>query len=299
MKNFSISDIENLTGIKAHTIRAWEHRYKFLQTKRTSTNIRYYDDQDLSLLLNIATLNDNGFKISHIVKMTRNEINQQVKRLKADNGNIHIQVQMLINGMLKLDEDEFNDNLKACIKELGLIRTMHEIIFPFLNKAGEMWQVGTINATHEHFATHLVKQRIIAATSKLHKSETQQGKKYLLFLPPGELHETGLLFANYLLKSHGNQVLYIGASTPYSDLTEVVKYYKPDFSLSVLTTASVHTDVGITINKILQHIPEGKILLAGPLLINQSPPKKSRLIFIKSIPEFVQMLNPGVISLAS
>ena len=57
MDFFTIKDLENISGIKAHTIRIWEQRYEFLKPNRTDTNIRTYTNQDLKRVLNIALLN--------------------------------------------------------------------------------------------------------------------------------------------------------------------------------------------------------------------------------------------------
>ena len=73
---YSIKDLEHLSGIKAHTLRIWEQRYNFMSPKRTDTNIRYYDDHDLKLVLNISLLKDNGFRISRIAEMSEKEMQE-------------------------------------------------------------------------------------------------------------------------------------------------------------------------------------------------------------------------------
>ena len=250
MRKFSISDIENLTGIKAHTIRVWEQRYNFFTTKRTDTNIRYYSDDDLCMFLNIATLNENGYKISKISRMDNNEINDLVKHLKEDHYNVNVQVQMLSNSMLKMDDEEFDEILNGCIDDLGMDAAMTTIVFPFLRKVGFMWQVGTINPAHEHFAVHKIEQKLINDTYQFRKSPGKDSKRYLLFLPPGETHEVGLLFAQYLLKANGHQTLYLGQNLPYDSLNEVAIYYEPDFAFSVLTIAGLENSVDEVISKL-------------------------------------------------
>ncbi|MBC7654663.1 MAG: MerR family transcriptional regulator, partial [Oligoflexus sp.] len=238
MRKFSISDIENLTGIKAHTIRVWEQRYNFCTPKRTETNIRFYDDQDLCTFLNIAVLNENGYKISKISQMDVLEINQLVKKLQEDHYNINIQVQMLSNAMLKMDDDEFDEVLNGCVSDLGMERAICEIVFPFMRKVGFMWQVGTINTAHEHFATQKIEQKLIYDTFKLNGRKSKNSKRFILFLPPQEHHEIGLLFAQFIIRSNGHQALYLGQDLPFESLGEVVNYYEPDFVFTVLTIAN-------------------------------------------------------------
>jgi DNA-binding transcriptional MerR regulator len=299
VKKFSISDIENLTGIKAHTIRVWEQRYDFFTTKRTETNIRYYDDADLCLFLNIATLNENGYKISKISKMDIDEINNLVKRLKEDHYNVNVQVQMLSNAMLKMDDDEFDEILDGCINDMGVETSMADIIFPFLRKVGFMWQVGSINPAHEHFATHKIEQKLIQQTY-LHKKQTKHcGKKYLLFLPPNETHEVGLLFAQYLLKANGHQTLYLGQNLPFESISEVNTYYEPDFAFSVLTISNSDNNIDETVQKLRENLGNTPLILAGNQVSYNNIYPQENLILIKNIGEFTQITEKLAMSIAS
>jgi MerR family transcriptional regulator, light-induced transcriptional regulator len=299
VKKFSISDIENLTGIKAHTIRVWEQRYNFFATKRTETNIRYYDDADLCMFLNIATLNENGYKISKISKMNADEINQLVKSLKEDHYNTNVQVQMLTNAMLKMDDDEFNEILTDCIDDIGMENAISSIIFPFLRKVGFMWQVGSINPAHEHFATHKIEQKIIQETYLQKKSSKHQGKRYLLFLPPNETHEVGLLFAQYLLKANGHQTLYLGQNLPFESIAEVNNYYEPDFAISVLTVANADNHVDTVIKKLKECLGSTPLILAGNQITYSSLADDKDLILVKNIGEFTQIIDKLSMSIAS
>ena len=299
MRKFSISDIENLTGIKAHTIRVWEQRYNFFTTKRTDTNIRYYNDDDLCMFLNIATLNENGYKISKISQMDNSEINDLVKHLKEDHYNVNVQVQMLSNSMLKMDDEEFDEILNGCIDDLGMDAAMTTIVFPFLRKVGFMWQVGTINPAHEHFAVHKIEQKLINDTYQFRKSPGKDAKRYLLFLPPGETHEVGLLFAQYLLKANGHQTLYLGQNLPYDSLNEVAIYYEPDFAFSVLTIAGLENGVDEIITKLKDSLGEIPLILAGNQISINEIPKRDNLILIKNILEFTQIIEKIGMSIAS
>jgi DNA-binding transcriptional MerR regulator len=290
VRKFSISDIENLTGIKAHTIRVWEQRYNFFTPKRTETNIRYYDDQDLCTFLNIAVLNENGYKISKISKMEILEISQLVKTLQEDHYNINVQVQMLSNAMLKMDDTEFDEVLNGCVKDLGMEKAICDIVFPFMRKVGFMWQVGTINAAHEHFATQKIEQKIIHDTYELKNYKSPNSKRYVLFLPPLEHHEVGLLFAQYLIKNKGHQALYLGQDLPFESLSEVVSYYQPDFVFSVLTIANYDMKIDEIVNKIRENIKDIALILAGAQISCNQFTEKPNTIFIKNIQEFIDQV---------
>lgn len=283
MKTFSITDIENLTGIKAHSIRIWEQRYNIISPKRTQTNIRYYDDNDLCLFLNIATLIENGYKISKIAELNSAEICETVKTLRLDYYNVNVQVQSLSNAMLKMNETEFDQIFEECIASLGLQQTIENIIFPFMRKVGFMWQVGAINIAHEHFATHKIEQRLIAEHTHLKQKTNENQKKYLLFLPPNETHQIGLLYTQYLLKLTGHKVLYLGQNLPFESLKQAAYYFEPHYALTALTVANPNWDTLTLINKILENLGNIKLLVAGALIHHIQLPNNPQLTSINNM----------------
>jgi DNA-binding transcriptional MerR regulator len=155
VSNYSIKDLEQLSGIKAHTLRIWEQRYNLLCPKRTDTNIRYYDDQDLKLILNVALLNDNGFKISKIASMEPSEMREEVMKLTERTLTHDDQIHALTISMIEMDEDRFDKILSTNILKLGFEQTMMNIIYPFMSKIGVLWQTGAINPAQEHFISNL------------------------------------------------------------------------------------------------------------------------------------------------
>lgn len=265
MKKFSISDIEGLIGIKAHTIRAWEARYNLVPPKRTPTNIRFYDEDDLKLLLNIVTLNEKGYKISRIANMDKQQIFDLVTQFQADWNNDTVQVLRLSDATLHYDETAFAEILSGCIEEFGLTKTMDLVLFPFMKKVGMLWQTGAIDPSQEHFASNLIRDRIIVEIDKLEKPVRENPKRFLLFLPEAEMHETGLLFARYLLKSCGMDTLYLGQEIPYSDVKKVIVSYKPDYAFIVLTSLNLGKDVNKIIGKVMDHL-DVPLLVAGSLI---------------------------------
>jgi len=291
LRHFSIGDIESLTGIKAHTIRIWEQRYQLVSPKRTETNIRYYDDDDLCVFLNVATLNDHGYKISKISKMETAEIADLVKNLQNSPQNVHAQIQALCNAMIKMDDVEFEEIINRYIGTIGLEQAMSEILFPFLYKIGEMWQVGSINPAHEHFATHKIQQKIIEATYRLDVRVADHAKKYVLFLPPLELHELGLLFAQYLLRKYGQKCLYLGQNLPFDTLKEVVDFYQPDFVFTVLTTGLGDPNIDNMINNLTTAAANTTLLATGNRMGTYTGNDTSNFKVIRNIGSFIQMLE--------
>ena len=290
MKKYSISDIEGLIGIKAHTIRAWETRYNLVPPKRTPTNIRYYDEEDLKMLLNIVALNENGYKISRIAKLSRQQISDLVQQLNSDWGNESIQLLNLSNATLKYDENEFSRILTGCIEEMGLIRTMDIVLFPFMKRVGMLWQTGTIDPSQEHFASNLIRDKIIVEIDKLEKPEKKKTLRFLLFLPEAEMHETGLLFARYLLKKCGHETLYLGSEIPYPDIQKVISAYKPDYAFIVLTSLNLGKDINKIIGKVMDYL-NVPLLVAGSLISEFDILVKDRLTPLKNVCDMVEFLE--------
>lgn len=290
MKKFSISDIESLIGIKTHTIRVWEMRYNLVPPKRTLTNIRYYDEEDLKALLNIATLNENGYKISKIAKMSKAQISDLVIQLKSDRNNDSVQILSLSNATVDYNEVAFSEILSGCIAEMGLIKTMDLVLFPFMKKIGMLWQTGAIDPSHQHFASNLIRDRIIVEIDKVEKPHKDSPKRFLLFLPEAEVHEVGLLFARFLLKSCGQDTLYLGSGIPYADLKKIVASYQPDYSFIVLTSLNLGKDINKIVGKVMDNLSV-PLLVAGSLISEFDILVKDQLTPLKNVCDMVDFLE--------
>lgn len=251
MNAFTIKDLENLSGVKAHTIRIWEQRYNFLKPQRTSTNIRYYSNDELKTILNIALLNKYGYKISHIDRMQPGEIREKILSLGDSRAVQERIVNDLLQEMVDLDMDDFERILANYISARGIERTVIQVIFPFLEKIGILWQTGHINPAQEHLVTNIIRQKLIVAIETT-VSHFRLGRTFLLFLPEGEHHELGLLFVYYLLKSRGASVIYLGANIPLKDVENLVVLKKPDLAFIHLTS----TASGFNFEKFLHGIQQ-------------------------------------------
>ncbi|AMQ55382.1 MerR family transcriptional regulator [Algoriphagus sanaruensis] len=289
MSTYSIKDLEQLSGIKAHTLRIWEQRYSLLNPKRTDTNIRYYDDEDLKLILNVALLNDNGFKISKIASMRMEEIREEVVKLTDRSLTHDDQIHALTISMIEMDEERFDKVLSGNIQKLGFEQTMLNIIYPFMSKIGVLWQTGAINPAQEHFISNLVRQKLIVAIDK--QTSQEGGKKFLLFLPEGELHEISILFASYLIKSKGHRVIYLGQSTPNDDLLAVYKIHEPEYLVTIITTSPASEYVQDYINALSERFSKSKIIVSGYQVIGQDiklPSNVFQMNYIRDIKQFLE-----------
>jgi DNA-binding transcriptional MerR regulator len=234
MDVFTIKDLENLSGIKAHTIRIWEQRYNFLKPNRTDTNIRYYCNQELKTILNISLLNKYGYKISHINKMTGDELRTKIVSLSDRIAQQERLVNELIAYMIDLDIECFERVLDGFILAKGIDKAITQIIFPFLNRIGILWVTNHINPAQEHLVTNMIRQKLIVGIEGT-MTHRRTDKTVLLFLPEGEHHELGLLYVYYLLKTQGVGVLYLGADVPLEDVEFACHHKAPDYLYTHLT----------------------------------------------------------------
>lgn len=288
---FTIKDIEAVTGIKGPTLRMWEQRYGIINPKRSETNIRYYDDSDLKQLLNISVLNNHGFKISEIAKMSEEEIAQNVIRLSSFSSEHSNQIKALISAMLGFNEAEFHKLLSAAIMQHGLEYTLLKIVFPFLNEVGILWQVGSIQPSHEHFVTNLVKQKLFVAIDGMIGRSAAGSKRFLLFLPENEKHSLGLLFANYLIRSRGHEVVYLGQEVPLKDLKFAFSEHQPDFILTLMTSSQPDLDKQGFVDFLSRNWPASQILLTGSQFLMCDLELRKNITLIKNLDGFINLLD--------
>lgn len=260
---YSIKDLENLTSIKAHTIRIWEQRYNLLQPKRTDTNIRYYEDDDLRKILNINLLYSNGFKISKIAKLSENEIRSESRKLIMEKSQVNDEmVDLLLMSIIELDENKTYGMLLYAFEEKSIEELYTDIIIPLLHKIGELWQLNTISIGHEHFFSNLLRAFFLAKTSEL-KIEKKVNKKVMMFLRPGEEHELSLLLYNFIFKREGWQVIYLGSNVPYKDLKLTYDQMNPDLILTSFIARTSKGDFQKILTKVLDNVPKEKMILSG------------------------------------
>lgn len=243
-KFFSIRDLENLSGIKAHTIRIWEKRYDLLSPERTETNIRNYSLASLQKLLNITMLYNNGYKISKIARIKEQDIPYMVKEIVAKNSVKNHAINAFKLAMINFDQTLFINTYNSLLSERSFREIFSEVFIPLLNELGLLWQTDTISPAHEHFVTGLIKQKIQTNTEKLqHLEPTKTDKVFVPFLPENEIHEIGLLYVNYEIVLRGYKSIYLGQTIPLENLKDVMKYYDDLHFISYFTVVPTKDQV--------------------------------------------------------
>ncbi|WP_367773975.1 MerR family transcriptional regulator [Flavobacterium sp. WC2421] len=233
---FSIKDLENLSGIKAHTIRIWEKRYNVLQPMRTDTNIRLYDLASLQKLLNITLLHDHGYKISKIAAYSEEKIPSLVREITSSKNAKNHAISAFKMAMMNFDQELFFNTYNWLIAEKSFKEVFHQVFIPLMNELGLLWQTDTISPAHEHFISYLIKQKLVINIEKVQTQKpSKTDKVFVLSLPMNEIHELGLMYINYEIVLQGYKAIYLGESMPIENLKDLKKHFESIVFLSYFT----------------------------------------------------------------
>lgn len=289
MTLYSIKDLEYLSGIKAHTIRIWEKRYHLLDPNRTDTNIRSYSDHDVRRILNVALLIKNGYKISNVAAFDEPKLQAEVLRINRNLTDPEKNIDQLLFHTVNLDTFGFEQLLDKIIGEFGFSKTIHQVIFPFFERIGILWQAGSIFTAHEHFVSNLVRNRLIRETGKFERNESAQ--TVLFFLRENEWHELSLLYFNFLAAQAGLRCVYLGQSLPFEDLSNLLINSEFDFVCTSFIQAIEKTELEQYLTNLSLVFNRNKILIAGRQVIIHKPKLPSNVLLIKNSSDFIKKIS--------
>ncbi|MDF1673287.1 MAG: MerR family transcriptional regulator [Vicingaceae bacterium] len=293
MANYKISDLENLSGIKSHTIRIWEQRYGILEPHRTETNIRYYDDKHLRKLLNIVTLLDAGYKVSAVGDLTIPDIEKEIEKLSlsADIGiKEGIFINQLITAGLEYNEQQFILHFENLINTFGFIGGYEKVIYPMLQKIGMLWLANDLNPAQEHFISTLVKQKAYAAIDSL-PLVSKSKQNWLLFMPENDHHDLGLIISSYILRKSGVKVCFLGADVPYTNVVEAANFNKSTHLLFFVVARQKAGEIESLQKNISKDFKSKTSIICCSKEVADSLPNKSNITKITSFKGFLDLIQ--------
>ena len=289
---FSIKDLENLSGIKAHTIRIWEKRYNVLEPMRTDTNIRFYDLNALQKLLNITLLHDYGYKISKISKMPAEKIPELVRDIVSNKSAKNHAISSFKLAMMNFDQNLFFKTYETLLSEKSFREVFFEVFIPLMEEIGFLWQVDTITPAHEHFISYLIKLKLLVNTEKIQSKEpTRTDKVFVLYLPMNEIHELGLMYLNYEILNQGYKTIYLGESVPTDSLKDIKKYFDNIVYVCYMTVQPEKAEVNDYIKNLKEEILDesSEVWLIGRMTENIDPKSAAHNINVfKSINQLIE-----------
>lgn len=291
----SIKDLENLSGIKAHTIRIWEKRYNLLEPIRTDTNIRTYDVSSLTKLLNVTLLINHGYKISKISQYNTDQIAHLVRDITTKiNTNSHA-ISAFKTSMMHFDQAMFFKTYDELLAQKSFRDVFYQVFIPLIEEIGLLWQTNTIKPAHEHFITYLIKQKILYHTVEVQsKAPTKTDRVFVLYLPMHEIHELGIMYLNYELLAMGYQTIFLGESIPMEDLKEFTQIFDQVIFVSYFTVEPNPDEIDAYMDQIEAKIlgPNSRLWIAGRLSALVHPSKIGEKIkTFSSIAEIINELS--------
>jgi DNA-binding transcriptional MerR regulator len=255
--SFTIKDLENLSGIKAHTIRIWEKRYGLLEPQRSAGNIRNYDTLNLQKLLNVSLLNKNGYKISKIAKFAPDEIVLIARELANKSALVDDAINSLKMSMFNFDQVLFNHTYNQLLINKTFRQVFKEVFIPFLNQIGLMWQTDTLTPAHEHFISNLISQKIQINIESIQQSSLlDDSEVYVLYLPENEIHELGLMYLNYELSLRSKKTIYLGQSIPLVNLQNLINKFNKIQFVSSFTVSPPNEKILTYLNNVDEMLKE-------------------------------------------
>lgn len=289
MAIYSIRDLEKLTGIKAHTIRIWEQRYGLVTPARTDTNIRYYTDENLRHLFNIALLNRNGLKISKLAQMTPDEIAAKGAAIAQNNPNPNSQIDALTLAMIDLNEEAFEQVFADYVGAQGFERAMLELVYPFLDKLRLLWLTNSISPAHEKFVGQIIRRKLMCAVdAAVPRSDTPV---FLLYSPEAEMQELALIFIQYLLRSRGMRVAYLGANVALGDIKDACHALKPDYVFTIVQEPLPRHPIQAYVDNVIKAIDGSKLLLTGQQFFVGPLHLPAHVMVLNGLPGTLQFLE--------
>lgn len=296
MNQFSISQLERFSGIKAHTIRIWEQRYHALQPNRTEGNTRYYDNEQLRRLLNIVSLSNMKYKVSELCAMPDQKLFKLVGEVKNETGNGTDEyfVSQLIAAGMSYDVAYFDKIFSHCLRRYGMKDTYLKVIYPVLLRTGLLWGCDALVPANEHFISNLFRQKLFTAIDALPPPEPESDS-WLLFLPENEFHEVGLLFSHYLVRLSGNKVIYLGSNIPLKSLINIGKGISYQNLLFFLVHNYLNEDIQEYLNELNDHFSGKKIYVAGDQKLLNQVKRAKNISFLSSVEDLEQSLVSNLI----
>lgn len=293
--NFSIKNLEHLSGIKAHTIRIWEKRYNLFEPERTDTNIRLYNLEILQKLLNVTLLYNNGYKISKIASLSHQEINENVHKLTINKNADDWSLGLFKLAMINFDQRLFTKTFNDLLEQFSFSEIFKNVFVPLMNELGVLWQTNSISPSHEHFITSLIKQKIHAMCEDLQQNSTRRtDRRFVLFLPDNEIHELGLLYLQYEVLNNGFQCVFLGQSVPIESLSNLIDIGEPITFISYFTIEPAQDKIESYLNtfnsEIIENIDSELWILGYQVqFISDEMPDKMRIF--NSIDDVIYALN--------
>jgi MerR family transcriptional regulator, light-induced transcriptional regulator len=238
-----IGQLARRTGVSPELLRAWEQRYGLLQPTRSAGGFRLYSAADEAKVQRMQGLVSGGLAAAQAARLVlsggepaRPTVPASVTTLEDATGD-------LTASLDRLDEQAANTALDRLFATYTVETVLQAVILPYLHSLGERWEAGEVSVAHEHFASNLLRGRLLGLAQGWGQG---RGPSAILACVPGEQHELGLLAFGVALRRRGWRVTYLGTDSPIGPVADISRSVVP----------AVVVLLGMTEEGFLDHAPE-------------------------------------------
>jgi len=269
---YNIGVVARMTGVSMATLRAWERRYGFPDSKRTAGGHRLYSERDVMRLRWVKNRIDEGMQTAQAINALRHQEQSgnltlvdnlpSVKKQKEEVQSPHLDV--LQEQLLKTLENRNLVKADTLLGEALAISSPDELILdvigPTLKDIGDAWETGTIDVATEHFATNYLRQRLLMWM--ISGPPPKSTRPIVLACAPDEWHEGSLLILGALLRRRGWPVAYLGQAVPLQDLASFVRDLHPELVILIAMTDPTAAELSEWPNYMPEPAQTGKPVIA-------------------------------------
>jgi DNA-binding transcriptional MerR regulator len=219
-----IGELAKRTGVSPELLRAWEQRYGLLQPTRTAGGFRLYSAEDETRVRRMQGYVSGGLAASQAARQVVSgepalrTVSPPATILSDEAGD-------LAESLDRLDEQAANTALDRLFSAYTVETVLQGVVIPYLHRLGERWEAGAVSVAHEHFASNLIRGRLLGLAQGWGQG---RGPGAVLACVPGEQHELGLLAFGVALSRRGWRITYLGTDSPIGAVADLVRSLLPE-----------------------------------------------------------------------
>ena len=257
-----IGELSKRSGVSPELLRAWERRYGLLLPTRSAGGLRLYAPADLERVRVMRQHLDEGLAAAQAAALAmRSGTAESAPAAVLSPAAMR---EDLAAALDQLDEPRAQAVLDQVLAAVTVDTLLGEVILPYLRELGARWERGEASIAHEHFASSVLRGRLLAIARGWGLG---LGPVAVLACLPGEQHDLGLIAFGLALRARGWRIVYLGADTPIETVDEASRRVRP--SLVVLAAVA-----GAPVQPLLTPLRElarrYRVALAGPAAVEES-----------------------------
>ena len=252
-----IGELTKRTGVSPELLRAWEQRYGLLQPTRTPGGFRLYSADDEARVQRMQSLVSGGLAAAQAARLILSSGEPEPRTDSGSAAPLEEAAGNLSAALDRLDEQAANSALDRLFSAYTVETVLQEVVLPYLHRLGERWEAGEISVAQEHFASNLLRGRLLGLAQGWGQG---QGPLAILACVPGEHHELGLLVFGVSLRRRGWRITYLGTDSPIGAVADIARSLTPAVVVLLSINPDNFLDHAREINELANQVP---VMIAG------------------------------------